>query len=98
MKNIPETEEEGISLWSFNQNLKRCISSYVLEKLQITNNRLVEQGVSADELLRLGEQVEKFLSDEYEVKVRCEVRDHDNYFVIELPVFMECFGWNEKGE
>lgn len=98
LKNIPETEEEGISLWSFNQNLKRCISSYVLEKLQITNNRLVEQGVSADELLRLGEQVEKFLSDEYEVKVRCEVRDHDNYFVIELPVFMECFGWNEKGE
>ena len=89
LRRVPESEEDGISLWSFNCYIKRCINSLILEKLKEIEFDLAEERGDQSKLSNLGEWIQKLTGEEFEIQPeQCE-RDGKCYFKVKLPVFLK---------
>lgn len=97
---VPEPEKDGISLWGFNQYIKRCIYSLVKAKLNETEIGLAENQVSTEMIQDLGVWIGRLTDEEYMIQIDSEPRDN-KIFKLKLPVLMEKYRWcmdEEDGE
>lgn len=91
---IPESEEDGISLWSFNRYIKSCISAYLMDKLRLAEEKLERNELSKEDVIYIGKRTEELLSEEYDVKLKTYSENGKSYFAVELPVLMERYNWS----
>lgn len=104
LRHIPESEEEGISLWSFNRMLKRKIGAYVSARIDFLENKIKEGNLSEDEIKRERIRIRKLVSDEYDIKIDIKNtggrgKPREGCFKICLPIFMEAYSFlpNDEG-
>lgn len=86
---VPESEEDGISLWSFDRYIKRCIYSRVKAKLNETELRIEENQVNANEIRNLGAWICRLTGEACMIQIETCQRDGQKCFKLKLPVFME---------
>lgn len=99
LRYIPDSEDDGISLWSFNCYIRSCINSLILARLKETERNLAKQQIDEWEIAELGIWINKLTSQEYEIQLeQPEKEDGKIYFRVMLPVFMEKYQSDEKGE
>lgn len=98
---VPEPEKDGISLWAFNQYIKRCIYSLVKAKLNETENDIAENQVNTKTIRDLGIQIGRLTGEEYMIQTDPVARDNRIFFKLRLPVLMGKYRWcidEEDGE
>lgn len=98
---VPEPEKDGVSLWSFNRYIKRCIYSLVKAKLNETEIGIAENRVSKEKILNLGIWIGRLTGEECMIQIEPYQRDNRMFFKLKLPVFMEKYHWcmgEEDGE
>lgn len=95
LQHVPDSEDDGISLWSFNCYIRRCINSLILAKLkEMDENQFSIKGIKA-----IGEWINKLMSQECEIQLGQTVEESEgNSFRVKLPIFMEMYRCSEKGE
>ncbi len=93
---VPESEEDGISLWSFNCYIKRCINSLIWAKMRKMNEDIAEGHLDEESVIQLGEWIKKLTSRECEIQAECITEEQRKYFMVRLPVFMEKYHWREE--
>lgn len=91
---IPESEEDGISLWSLNRYIKSCISAYLMDKLRLAEEKLERNELSREEVVYIGKRTEELLSEKYDVKPKTYSENKKSYFAVELPILMERYNWS----
>lgn len=92
---IPESEEDGISLWSFNYYIKRCINSLIREKLKEVEAEIAENRRDNRKICNLGKWIMKLTGEECMIQAETYERDDRVYFKLKVPVFMEKYYWGE---
>ncbi len=91
---VPESEEDGISLWSFGYYIKRCIYSLVKAKLNETELNIAENQVNEKVICDLGVWINRLTGEECMIQAETCQRDNRTYFKLKLPVFMERYRWS----
>lgn len=97
---VPESEEDGISFWSFNCYIKRCINSLIWAKMREINANIAEGCLDEKEVAQLGEWIMKLTNEEFEIQAKCYKEEQKIYFMVSLPIFMEKYYWDgeKKGD
>ena len=97
---VPESEEDGISFWSFNCYIKRCINSLIWAKMREINANIAEGCLDEKEVAQLGEWIMKLTNEEFEIQAKCYKEEQKIYFMVILPIFMEKYYWDgeKKGD
>lgn len=100
LRRVPESEEDGISLWSFHCYIKRCIYSLIMARIKETDSALAENQMDERGLCYLGEWIEKLTGEMCMIQAESCEKDGKVYFRLKLPVFMEKYHWAQtvKGE
>lgn len=93
LEHVPESEEDGISLWSFNCYIKRCINSLIMEKIKKAEYDLEEGQLKKEYLFYLGKWIQKLTGETCEIQPEEPVRNGRRYFRLKLPIFMKKYDW-----
>ena len=99
LHHIPDSEDDGISLWSFNYYIKQCINSLILARLKEIEGNAQNQPYTAmaDEIEDVGRWIIQLTGSDYEIQLDSnEQSDGKIYFKVGLPIFMEKFRKNEE--
>ena len=89
---IPDSEDDGISLWSFNCYIRQCISSLILARLKEINCDISENKYNMDEVRAVGVWINRLTGQEYEIQPEQETKDDGKcYFRVKIPIFMEMY-------
>ena len=98
LHHIPDSEDDGISLWSFNYYIKQCINSLILARLKEIEDIAQNQPYVAmtDEIEDVGRWIMQLTGSDYEIQLDSKKQsDGKIYFKVGLPIFMEKF-WENK--
>lgn len=89
---IPDSEDDGISLWSFNCYIRQCISSLILARLKEINCDISENKYNMDEVRAVGVWINRLTGQEYEIQPEQETKEDGKcYFRVKIPIFMEMY-------
>ncbi len=89
---IPDSEDDGISLWSFNCYIRQCISSLILARLKEINCDISENKYYMDEVRAVGVWINRLTGQEYEIQPEQETKEDGKcYFRVKIPIFMEMY-------
>lgn len=102
LHHIPDSEDDGISLWSFNCYIRRCINSLILAKLKEIECNISENQKSIsiiNEVEKTAIWINKLTGDEYEIWPELDKKENgEKFFRVKIPIFMEKYFFEEKGE
>ncbi len=92
LHHVPDSEEDGISLWSFNCYIRQCINSLILARLKEIEHSILENRLSITEIKNVGNWINSLTSQEYEIQPEHEKKEDGRcYFRVKIPLFMEKF-------
>lgn len=86
---VPESEEDGISFWSFNCYIKQCINSLILSKMKETDEIIQRGEIEPEKIQSLGRWIEKLAGRECEIQSEGYEEKDKNYFRVKIPIFIE---------
>lgn len=89
LKKVPESSEDGISLWSANVYIQRCNSSLAIAMINRTKEKLLSNQVTYQELEELKKKVDVLLNEKGGVKIDNITKNDRHYFTIALPIFTD---------
>lgn len=89
LKKVPESSEDGISLWSANVYIQRCNSSLAIAMINRTKEKLLSNQVTYQELEELKKKVDVLLNEKGGVKIDNITKNDRRYFTIALPIFTD---------
>lgn len=102
LNQVPESEEDGISLWSMNCYIKCCINNLITAML-----KRVEFGKSGIltgtcQLSEIKSWIEELAGEKFMVQPDSYFKDGKKYFAVKIPLFMKDFHCSaaekERGE
>lgn len=96
LHHIPDSEEDGISLWSVNCYIKRCINSLIMAKLKEIERNISENPDSIGNMEYVKKWIETLMSEKYDIQPDVIKEDEKSYFIVKLPIFMEIYQFDEK--
>lgn len=97
LQHIPDSEDDGISLWSFNCYIRQCINSLILAKLKEIEGYNAQNPPDIKEVKAVGEWIMRLSGRDYEIQLEDEGKSGDkSYFRVKLPIFMEKFERTRK--
>ena len=91
----PPQKNQGISLWSVSRYIKGILSIIIKHKLDSVDIKWEEYESKRvkNELLKLKQWMEKYLSNEYDISVcrrtRISEENHEVFFCIDIPLYAE---------
>ncbi|MCM1235235.1 MAG: hypothetical protein NC489_34475 [Ruminococcus flavefaciens] len=88
LSQIPESEEDGISLWSMNCYIKQCINSFIMAMLNKEETGIAGHPKASGRLSDLKEWIEKLTSEEFTVQPDVQSKNGKNFFMVKVPLFM----------
>lgn len=91
---VPESEEDGISFWSFNCYIKQCINSLILSKMKEIEENIQKGDIDSEKIQILGRWIEKLAGRECEIQSECYMENNKNYFRVKIPIFIEKYRIN----
>lgn len=94
LHHVPESEDDGISFWSFNCYVKQCINSLILEKLKEMERDISENQCDIEKIKQIGNWIKYLTSEECEIQPDEEEKEDKHYFKVKLPIFMEQYQVN----
>ena len=98
LSQVPGSEEDGISLWSFNCYIKRCINALIMARIKDIDTEFAENRADEGQIRYLGEWITRLTGEECEIwPEQCE-KNGKKYFRVKLPVFMEKYRWSMNQE
>ncbi len=91
----PPQKNQGISLWSVSRYIKGILSIIIKHKLDSVDIKWEEYESKRvkNELLKLKQWMEKYLSNEYDISVcrrtRISEENQEVFFCIDIPLYAE---------
>lgn len=98
LQRIPDAEEDGISLWSFNCYIRQCINYLIMEKLKKAEQDSEGYEQSEAEIRVLGEWIEMLTGGGCEIQPESGQKNGKYYFSVKLPIFMEKYQLSFSGK
>lgn len=100
LNQVPESEEEGISLWSMNCYIKRCINALIMATLKEIEASVAKNQANKDQLWQLKNWIEKLIGEEFAIQPAMYEREGKTFFQMKVPIFMSnhYFNTNKNGE
>lgn len=95
---VPNSEEDGISLWSFNCYIRQCINSMILAKLKEIEGNFEENQVDIHDIIDTGAWITRLTGPEYEIRPDSKEKGGKYYFKVRVPIFVKKFRQAGKGE
>lgn len=99
LQHVPDSEDDGISLWSFNCYIRQCINSLILNKLKELDSNISEcqSDKVINDIKETGDWINKLTSQEYEIQLE-QNKDKKGKlnFTVKLPIFMEKYPWTQE--
>lgn len=95
LHHIPDSEDDGISLWSFNCYIRQSINSIILAKMKEIEQSILENCAETGSVENIGKWIEKLTGDEYEIQPEIINEDGKMYFSVKLPIFMEKYQFDK---
>ncbi len=87
---IPDSESDGISLWSVNSYIRQSINSLILAKLKDIKRDINKEQYDIDKIRRVREWIQELTSSKYDIQLDTyQNEDGKQYFQVKLPIFME---------
>lgn len=102
LNQVPESEEDGISLWSMNCYIKSCINNLITAMLKRVESDNSEILTDVDLLLEIKRWIEELVGENFTVQPESDSKDGKNYFAVKIPLFMKNYHCSaaekERGE
>lgn len=96
LHHIPDSEEDGISLWSVNCYIKRCINSLIMARLKEIEKNISENSDAIGNMECVKKWIGRLMSEKYDIQIDGTKEDEKSYFIVKLPIFMELYQFDEK--
>lgn len=95
LNHMPESEEDGISLWSFNRYIKKCINSLIQEKLMEIEQDFINQATNKMDMKTVKQWIKNLTGGQYDVQVEISFVE-PYYFRVKLPIFMKLYEMHDR--
>lgn len=102
LSQVPESEEDGISLWSMNCYIKQCINSLIMTILKRDKTDVSESFANHKQISELKEWIEKLTGEGFTVQPDMLTENEKKFFAVKVPLFMKDYHCSvaekERGE
>ena len=88
LKKVPESSEDGISLWSAYVYIQRCKSALVMTRINNVREKLLSNLAMYEDMTNLLKEVESLFDVSGEVTIENRESNGKNYFMVGLPIFV----------
>lgn len=100
LSHVPESEEDGISLWSMNCYLKQCINNLITAMLRRAESAISDNRADNEQdLSELKKWIEKLTGEGFTIQPDRGREQGKTFFAVKIPLFMGGYHCNdtEKG-
>ena len=88
LKKVPESSEDGISLWSAYVYIQRCKSALVMTSINNVREKLLSNLATHEDMTNLLKEVKSLFDVSGEVTIENRESNGKNYFMVGLPIFV----------
>ena len=102
LRHVPESEEDGISLWSMNCYIKQCINNWIMAILSKAEADVSENAANEKQLLDLKRWIEMLTGETFTIQPNVRKENGKTFFEVKIPLFMGGYPYGdsekERGE